>query len=52
MRLEAIFAKTDLVNVAGKLCPLRLNIGEGGCIVICDPRDIELVPDVGLRMTV
>ena len=52
MRIEAILSKDDLAKVAGELSPLRIDIGKGGSIVLSAPRDIELVPELGLRMTV
>ena len=52
MWVQATLARDDLAKVAGELCPLRINIGEGGSIVLSDPRDLDLVPEVGLRLTV
>jgi hypothetical protein len=52
MWIEAIFAKEDLENVLIQFCPLRIALRKDGNVLISDPRDIELVPDVGLRMSV
>jgi hypothetical protein len=52
MWVEAIFAKEDLDKVMNDFCPLRVTLRQDGYVVISDPRDIELVPDVGLRMNV
>ena len=52
MWLEAIVSKGDLAELAGKICPLQFNLGDGGRLSISDPRDLELVPGVGLRTTV
>jgi hypothetical protein len=52
MWVEAILSKDDLVKVTGELSPLRIQIGKAGSIVLSDPRDLELVPGLGLRMTV
>ena len=52
MWVEAILAKDDLVKVAGELCPLRINLGQDGNVVLSEPRELALVPDIGLRMTV
>jgi hypothetical protein len=52
MWVEAILSKHDLAKVAGELSPLRIDIGKGGSIALSDPRDLELVAELGLRMTV
>jgi hypothetical protein len=52
MWAEAILVKSDLAELAAKFCPLRIHIGEGGNVLLSEPRDLELVPGVGLRMTV
>jgi hypothetical protein len=52
MWVEAILTRDDLAKAMGELCPLRINIGEDGSVLLFDPRDLELVPDVGLRTTV
>jgi hypothetical protein len=52
MWAEAILAKSDLAEIAGEFCPLRINIGDGGDVLLSEPRELELVPGVGLRMTV
>jgi hypothetical protein len=52
MWVEAILAKSDLDKAIGEFCPLKIKLGEDGNIRISDPRGLELVPDVGLRMSV
>jgi hypothetical protein len=52
MWVDANFAKDDLTKVAGELCPLRIKIGADGSVLLSDPRGLELVPEVGLRLTV
>jgi hypothetical protein len=52
MWVEAILAKDDLVKVTGELCPLRIDLGQDGHIVFSEPRELALVPDIGLRITV
>jgi len=52
MWVEAILAKSDLEKTTGDLCPLKINLGEDGHVVLSDPRGLELVPEVGLRMTI
>jgi hypothetical protein len=52
MWLEAILSKDDFAKVAGELSPLRIDIAKGGSIALSTPRDLELVPELGLRMTV
>jgi hypothetical protein len=51
MWMEAILEADDLARVLGELCPLAINVGKGGHVVLSDPRDIELVPGVGLRVS-
>jgi hypothetical protein len=52
MWVEAVLSKVDLVEVSRDLSPLGIHIGKGGSLVLSDPRDLELVPGLGLRMTV
>ncbi len=52
MWIEAILARDDLAKAVQEFCPLRINIGRDGSVLLLEPRDIELVADVGLRMTV
>jgi hypothetical protein len=52
MWVEAIVAKEDLAKVMDDLCPLRINIGEGGNVLLSDPRDVILVDGAGLQMTI
>jgi hypothetical protein len=52
MWVEAILAKDDLDKALSDFCPLRIHLGEDGSILVSDPRSLELVPDVGLRMSV
>lgn len=52
MWIEAILSKADLVHVVGEACPLRIKIGDDGHVALSGPRDLELVPEVGLQMTV
>jgi hypothetical protein len=51
--LEAIFAKQDVHKALEDLCPVDISLGDGGGnILISEPRDLELVPEVGLRTSV
>jgi hypothetical protein len=52
MWVEAVIAKEDLAKVMGDLCPLRISLGEGGSVLLSDPRDVALVAGAGLRMTI
>jgi hypothetical protein len=52
MWAEAILAKHDLEQVIRDFCPLRIALGEDGTVLLSDPHDLELVPEVGLRMSV
>ncbi len=54
MWVEAILATADLEKAMSDFCPLKIHLGEdgNGSLVVSDPRDVELVPDVGLRMSV
>ncbi len=52
MWVEAILTTEDLAKVMNELCPLRIRLGEGGSVLVSEPRALELVPLLGLRMTV
>jgi hypothetical protein len=52
MWVEAILAKNDLEKAMNDLCPLSIQLGEDGSVLVSDPRSVELVPDVGLRLSV
>jgi hypothetical protein len=52
MWAEAILMKEDLEQMTAQLFPLRIVIGQGGNVLLTDQRDLALVPDVGLRMTI
>ena len=55
MWAEAIFLKADLEEVTGELFPLRIVLGQdgdGGTVRLTDRRDLALLPDIGLRMTI
>jgi hypothetical protein len=52
MWAEAIFTKEDLEEVTGQLFPLRIDLGEGKSVLLTDRRDLALLPEVGLRMTI
>jgi hypothetical protein len=49
---EAILTKDDLEKVVSDFCPLTINLSGGGSILLSNPRDFALLPDVGLRVTV
>jgi hypothetical protein len=52
MWVEAILTKDDLEKMVRDFCPLGFRLGESGNILLSDSRAIELVPSVGLRMSV
>jgi hypothetical protein len=52
MWVEVILAKNDLDEVINDFCPLKIHLGDDGSIVLSDPRSLELVPAVGLRMSI
>jgi hypothetical protein len=52
MWVEAILAKNDLEKAVNDFCPLSIQLGEDGSIILSDPRGLELVPDAGLRFSV
>jgi hypothetical protein len=52
MWLEAILTRTDLESFVRDLCPLHLRIGDGGNVLLTDPRDVHLAPGAGLELTV
>ncbi|HEX4447905.1 MAG TPA: hypothetical protein VH044_14255 [Polyangiaceae bacterium] len=52
MLLEAILTKTDLDRVLGHAVPAEIQIGDDGNLVLDQPREARLVPDVGLRVAV
>jgi hypothetical protein len=52
MWAEAILAKNDLDKAIRDFCPLKIKLGEDGSVQISDPHGLDLVPDVGLRMSV
>ena len=52
MWVEAILSKDDLEKTLTDFCPLRIVLGDDGSIQISDPRDVQLVPERGLRMSV
>ena len=49
---EAIFATEDLAHFAAELLPMQFKLGADGELRISDPRELELVPGAGLRLTV
>jgi hypothetical protein len=52
MWAEAIFAKDALDEVTSELFPLRIDLGNERTVLLTDRRDLALLPDVGLRMTI
>jgi hypothetical protein len=50
--VEAILTREDLAKALNELCPLQIRLGKGGTLVVSEPHEVELVPDVGLHMTV
>src|ERR1700688_2253455 len=52
MWVEAVLARADLDKAVRDFCPLRINLKRDGNILISDPRELELVAGVGLRMSV
>ena len=51
MWLEAILAKSDFVALLPELTPLTINLSGGGTVELDEPSGVELVADVGLRVT-
>ncbi len=49
---EAIFATEDLAHFAAELLPMPFKLGADGELRISDPRELQLVPGTGLRLTV
>jgi len=52
MWVEAILTRDDLAKTVNDFCPLKIRLGESGTLLMAGPRDITLIPDVGLRMSV
>jgi hypothetical protein len=52
MWIEAVLAKEDLGKAVADLCPLTIRLGDDGRLCLSDPRNIELVAERGLRMSV
>src|SRR5580658_3450718 len=52
MQIEAVLTKGDLSAIINDFCPLKIALGEDGTVLLSEPRDTELVPDVGLRTRV
>jgi hypothetical protein len=52
MWVEAIIARSDLDRCLHDFCPMRMVLRDGGSLVISEPRDVELHPGVGLRVSV
>lgn len=52
MWIEAVLGKADLVRVAEQLAPLEIKLGDddGGSLRLTEPRDIDLLPAVGLTI--
>jgi hypothetical protein len=51
MWVETILTRDDLEKMVNDFCPLTIRLGENGNILLSDPRALELVPSVGLRMS-
>jgi hypothetical protein len=52
MWAEAILTKDDLEKAVGDFCPLTINLGNNGHVMLSSPRGLVLVPDVGLTVRV
>jgi hypothetical protein len=52
MWVEAVLARDDLDKAVREFCPLRISLERDGNVLISDPRDLELVEGVGLRVSV
>jgi hypothetical protein len=52
MWIEAILTREDLAKMLDDICPLHIRIGKGGSLVVSEPHGVELMPEVGLRLTV
>jgi hypothetical protein len=52
MWIEVILAKDDLAKVMADFCPLKIEVGKHGSILLTEPRGLELIAGVGLRMSV
>jgi hypothetical protein len=52
MWVEFVLARDDLEKVVNDFCPLRLKLGDNGNILLADPHDLILVPEVGLRVSI
>lgn len=51
MWIEASLTKEDLVDIAKKFAPLEIRLGDkGGFLRLSDPREVYLIPTVGLHL--
>ncbi len=50
MWVEAILSKGDLTALVAQFTPLKLRLGEDGELLVTEPGEVDLVPDVGLRV--
>lgn len=51
MWIEASLTKEDLVDIAKKFAPLEIRLGDkGGFLRLTDPREVYLIPTVGLHL--
>lgn len=50
MWVEAILGTEDLSQLVAQLLPMTIHLGDG-TLSLSDPKDISLLPDVGLRAT-
>jgi hypothetical protein len=52
MWAEAILTRDDLEKVVNDFCPLKIDLSGGASLLFSNPRDLALLPDVGLRASV
>ena len=51
MWIEASLSKEDIIDIAKKLAPLEIRLGDkGGFLRLTDPREVYLIPTVGLHL--
>ncbi len=49
MQIEATLVKDDIAGLMADFCPLKITLGHDGTIELSEPRDIEILPNVGIR---
>lgn len=50
MWLEAILTREDLQQIAERFSPLEIVLGDGGSLLLVEPRDVSLIADTGIAV--